>query len=205
MNSLNKITGDKKVIVGLLVILLIVSTIQGVFLIKMYRAAHHGLSDNEVVQTFTKDFGPKDNFFKSFNQQTWNPAAEFQNMRRQMNRMLNDSYNRFRLSPFWDNGPEDIFLPQTDILDKKDSYIIKMNIPGSDKTKIETNIKGDTLTIKATTEIDQKSKGEKYLRMERGTGTFERSISLPGPVKGAAMKTEYKNGVLTIILPKAKG
>lgn len=204
MNSLKKIIGDKKVLAGLLVILLIISTIQGVFLIKMYRSAHRGLSENELVQSFNKDFNQPDNFFKPFTQQNWNPMIEFQNMRRQMNKMLDDSYNHFRLSPFWNNGLKDIFLPQTDILDEKDSYVIKMNIPGSDSTKIEANIKGDILTVKAKTEIYPKNgKDEKYLRMERGTGVFERSISLPGPVRGAAMKTEYKNGVLTIILPKA--
>ncbi|MFW8600174.1 Hsp20/alpha crystallin family protein [Desulfobacterota bacterium M19] len=203
MNNLKKITGDKKVLVGLLIILLIISTIQGVFLIKMYRSAHQGLSNDGALLTFNKDFSPKDNFFNPFKQQNWNPVTEFQNMRRQMNRMLDNSYNRFRLSPFWDNE-SDIFLPQTDILDKKDSYVIKMNIPGSDRTKIETEIKGGILTVKAKTEIYKKSsEGETYLRMERGTGIFERSISLPGPVKGGAMKTEYKNGVLTIILPKA--
>ena len=206
MNSLKKMIGNKKVLTGLLIILFIVSTIQGVFLVKMYRSAHQGLSEDEIVQTFNKDFSPKGDFLKPFNQQPWNPVTEFQNMRRQMNRMLDDSYNRFRLSPLWDNGSKDIFLPPTDILDKKGDYVIKMNIPGSDRTKIETNVKGDILTVKAKTESYKKSgKGEKYLRMERDTGIFERSISLPGPVRGAAMKTEYKNGVLTIILPKANG
>ncbi len=47
-------------------------------------------------------------------------------------------------------------------------------------------------------------KSDNYLKMERSTGIFQRSIQLPGPVKSDAMETFYKNGVLTIILPKQR-
>lgn len=47
-------------------------------------------------------------------------------------------------------------------------------------------------------------KSDNYLKMERSTGIFQRSIQLSGPVKSGAMETFYKNGVLTIILPKQR-
>jgi HSP20 family protein len=69
-------------------------------------------------------------------------------------------------------------------------------------------IEGQQLSISIQTEHinkqDQDDAGKnQYHRQERFSGTYQRSITLPSPVKESAMKTDYKNGVLTIILPKA--
>ena len=78
-----------------------------------------------------------------------------------------------------------------------------MNIPGSDKAEIQVDVEGDTLTVKVKTQTGQKKKdSDSYLRMERRMGSFQRTITLPGPVDSGAMETEYEDGVLTIILPK---
>jgi HSP20 family protein len=124
-------------------------------------------------------------------------------MQERMDRMFNDSYNRFRLSPFFDENKKDTFLPQTDLIEEDDRYIVKMNIPGSDKAEIQVDVEGDTLTVKAKTQTGQKKKdSDSYLRMERRMGSFQRTLTLPGPVDSGAMETEYEDGVLTIILPK---
>jgi len=203
MNVYEKITKNKNLLLGLVVLLLCILAVQSFFLIKLYRSVEHGNSVKELSQEFEKEFKLEDDFFKPFDDQAWDPFNEFQNMRERMDRMFNDSYNRFRLSPFFDENKKDTFLPQTDLIEEDDRYVIKMNIPGSEKAEIQVDVEGDTLTVKAKTQTAKKDKNsDSYLRMERRMGSFQRTLTLPGPVDSGAMETEYEDGVLTIILPK---
>lgn len=205
MSFYEKITKNKNLLLGLVVLLLCISAVQSFFLIKLYRSVEHGNSAEKLSQEFDKEFKLEDGFFKPFDDQAWDPFDEFQNMRERMDRMFDDSYNRFKLSPFFDedNKGKSTFLPQTDLIEEDDKYVVKMNIPGSDKAEIQVDVEGDTLTVKAKTQTAQKKKdSDSYLRMERRMGSFQRALTLPGPVDSGAMETKYEDGVLTIILPK---
>ena len=80
-----------------------------------------------------------------------------------------------------------------------------MNIPGSEKAEINVDVTDDTLNVRAKIQTNRRNeKGNSWHRMERSMGSFERSLTLPGPVDAGAVKTEYEDGVLTIILPKQK-
>ncbi|MEJ2333717.1 MAG: Hsp20/alpha crystallin family protein [Desulfobulbaceae bacterium] len=203
MSVYEKITNNKNLLLGLVVLLLCVSAVQSFFLIKLYKSVEHDNSAEELSQELEKEFKLEDDFLKPFDDHSWSPFDEFQSMQERMDRMFNDSYNRFRLSPFFDENKKDTFLPQTDLIEEDDRYIVKMNIPGSDKAEIQVDVEGDTLTVKAKTQTGQKKKdSDSYLRMERRMGSFQRTLTLPGPVDSGAMETEYEDGVLTIILPK---
>ena len=205
MSNLKKILENKKILLGLVVLFLVISTVQSIFLVKLYRSVNADMSGNEFTRDFGKDFGLKDDFLKPFDNKNWDPFEEFQSMQERMDRMFDDSYNRFRLSPFFGEGKKDTFLPQTDLLEESDRYVVKMNIPGADKAEIQVDIEGDTLTVKAKTQIGKENKkGDTFLRLERSMGSIQRSIPLPGPVVSGEMITEYEDGVFTIILPKQK-
>ena len=206
MSVYEKITKNKNLLLGLVVLLLCVSAVQSFFLIKLYKSVGHDNSSEELSQELEKEFKLEDDFFKPFDDQSWSPSDEFQSMRDRMDRMdrmFNDSYNRFRLSPLFDDNKKDTFLPQTDLIEEDDRYVVKMNIPGSDKAEIQVDVEGEILTVKAKTQTAQKKEeSDSYLRMERRMGSFQRTLTLPGPVDSGAMETEYADGVLTIILPK---
>ena len=102
MNVYEKITNNKNLLIGLVVLLLCISTVQSFFLIKLYRSVEHGNSAEELSQEFEKEFKLEDDFLKPFDDHSWSPFDEFQSMQERMDRMFNDSYNRFRLSPFFD-------------------------------------------------------------------------------------------------------
>ena len=203
MDLSKKVIKNKRILIGLVCFLLLISIGQSVFIVKLHRSSNQDKTENKVSKEFEKYFSLEDDFFKPFNNQDWNPFEEFQSMRERMDRMFDDSYNRFKLSPFFDKNKEkkNKILPQTDLSDEGDKYVVKMNIPGSEKTEIEANIEGDLLTVKAKILAE---KGNKYLQMERSTGFFQRSIPLPEPVDNDAMETSYEDGVLTITLPKQK-
>ena len=91
-----------------------------------------------------------------------------------------------------------------DVYQDKDSIIIKSTIAGVKPEDIDISLQNDLLTIKGKRDADTNIKQEDYFYQECYWGSFSRSIILPVEVKIEETKAELKNGILTIILPKAK-
>lgn len=92
---------------------------------------------------------------------------------------------------------------KVDIKETDKEYIIEADLPGFDKDDIEVEIANDTLTISAKKEDEKEEKGENYIRKERRRGEFARSFGIRG-VDHNKIAAEYKNGVLTLTLPKTE-
>ena len=75
-------------------------------------------------------------------------------------------------------------------------------VPGMLKEEIKINISENTLTIKGEKKEEKKEDDHNYHRVERRYGTFQRSFTLPTQIRGNKVKATYKDGVLTITLPK---
>lgn len=93
-------------------------------------------------------------------------------------------------------------MPSVDMEEKNNSYIVRVDIPGLDKDKIELTVRGEILTIQGVRETSNQEQSGSYYTQERSYGSFSRSLRLPGPVDDANVKADYQNGVLTITLPK---
>lgn len=93
-------------------------------------------------------------------------------------------------------------IPAIDVYDKKDRVVIETALPGVDPKKVNIAIEQGILTINGSserkTEVDEKN----YYRKEIRSGSFMRQISLPVGVKEKDAKAEFKDGILTIELPK---
>ncbi len=98
------------------------------------------------------------------------------------------------------------FMPTMDIEETAAAYVVRADVPGLDKDKIDVTVRGNMLTIQGVRETGSETKDEKagYYSQERSYGSFARSVMLPGPVDEANIKADYKNGVLTITLPKTQ-
>lgn len=94
---------------------------------------------------------------------------------------------------------------RTDIRDEGEKYILESELPGFDKKDIDLDISGSYLTISAEhhTENDQKDEKGNYIRRERSFGSYKRSFDI-SDVNTEQINAEYKNGILTIDLPKKK-
>ncbi len=94
---------------------------------------------------------------------------------------------------------------RTDIKDAGDKYIMESELPGFEKEDIKLDINGDYLVISAErkTEKDDSDENGKYIRRERTYGTYKRSFGI-SDVNSEEISAEYKNGILTISLPKKK-
>jgi len=92
--------------------------------------------------------------------------------------------------------------PVVDIFDKDDHIVITAEIPGVDKDRVSVDVKERVLTLRGERSGDNEVKKDNYYRRERVYGSFERSFTLPENVDSEKITAEFKDGVLTIEVPK---
>ncbi|MFA5168617.1 MAG: Hsp20/alpha crystallin family protein [Candidatus Omnitrophota bacterium] len=136
------------------------------------------------------------------------PWEAFDNMSRRMNSLIQHAFTFG--SPLFQNTSQSTgfdFTPAVDLEETKDAYIVKSDLPGLEKDKIDLTVKENVLTIEGVRETTSQTQDQKggYYAQERSYGSFARSLSLPGPVDESKIVAAYKNGVLTITLPKVPG
>lgn len=140
-----------------------------------------------------------DDFFKG---RSWNPYEEMQHMQDEMEQLFGNSFSRFHLnSPLGSLSK----MPDIDLQEKPDHYLVTVNAPGANESSINVKLEGQILDISIKTEQGKEENSDQnnnYRYRERFIGEFKRVITLPGPADAAKMKTEYRNGVLTINIPK---
>jgi HSP20 family protein len=96
--------------------------------------------------------------------------------------------------------------PNVEVSENKDKVVVKAEVPGIDAKDLEVSCEDPRrLTIKGEKKQEKEEKGEHSYRSERTYGAFARTISLPAPVDAAKAEASFKNGVVTITLPKAAG
>ena len=134
---------------------------------------------------------------------SFDPMADFHNYREALRQMLESGWVLPRdLMPSAMNA---VVIP-VDVLDNGPDLIVKASLPGVRPEDVTISILGDTLTIKASMneEDDTNVKGATYLRHERRASNFVRSLGLPMPVEAENADARFKNGVLTLTLPKSE-
>lgn len=92
--------------------------------------------------------------------------------------------------------------PAVDIYDKGAEVVIHAEVPGMNKDDIDVHVENNVLTIRGKKERKEEAKEDGYFRTERSYGTFSRSFSLPTTVDVSKIVAEYKDGILTLSLPK---
>ena len=107
-----------------------------------------------------------------------------------------------RLRKRWLEGGE--WSPPVDVIDKKESIIVKVELPGIDKKDVKISLSENTLTVRGERKEEQEVKKENYYCSERVRGSYSRTIALPVDIDKSNAKASFKNGVLEIILPKTE-
>ena len=113
-------------------------------------------------------------------------------------RVFEDAVSRFLAEPA-SNRP---WSPAVDIYETENELVLKADLPEVPEKDIDIHVENNMLTIRGERKFEQKVKQDNYLRVERAYGAFSRSFSLPNTVDTEAIKAEYKNGVLSVIMPK---
>ncbi len=127
----------------------------------------------------------------------WDPFRNLSGLQEQVNRLF-DSGLRGRS----DESALTTWAPSVDIYETENELVLKADLPEVAEKDIDIHIENNMLTVRGERKFEQKVKEENYLRVERSYGSFSRSFSLPNTVDTDAIKAEYKNGVLTVTMPK---
>ena len=118
---------------------------------------------------------------------------------------IRDEINRLFESPY-ENG-SDVFntwAPALDVYEDNENLIVQAELPGMKKEDIDISLHDNVITVSGERKNEKKYEGAKTSREERFFGRFTRSISLPKQVDSGRVKASYKDGLLTVTLPKAE-
>jgi HSP20 family protein len=121
-------------------------------------------------------------------------------MQREINRMF-DSFFRGTLS---DTDELTAWSPSVDIAERENDCVVKVELPGVSKDDVRITLQDNTLTIRGEKKQEKESKESNYHRVERSYGSFQRTFTLPTAVRADKVDASYKDGILSITLPKAE-
>lgn len=136
----------------------------------------------------------------------WNPARELAmwpsdlfGIQREMNRMFDGFFRGTRD----EESALMAWAPVVDIAEHDDEYVVKVELPGVNKEDVKITLESNILTIGGEKKQEKETKKENYHRVERSYGSFQRSFTLPTMVKSDKIDAIYKDGILSVSLPKA--
>jgi HSP20 family protein len=124
----------------------------------------------------------------------------FQQLRDEMTRLLGGFFGP-SFDGLWPGGAND--QPAINLWDQGDDLMAEMELPGVKSEQIDVSVAGDQLTVKVE-RPDTIKEDVIYHRRERPTGSFSRTMTLPYGIDASRVEADWKNGVLTLKLPKAE-
>lgn len=148
-------------------------------------------------------FVMNDPFFSApFGGVATDPFRELQMMQQRMDRMFDQAFGRMGGS----RGPADgvNWSPQGEFEETEDAYIYRFDLPGVDKNSVSVTVEDNQMTVEGSRESKvEEDDGGQAIRREIFHGSFRRVLTIPPDVNVSAMKSEMKDGVLTVTLPKS--
>ena len=110
------------------------------------------------------------------------------------------------MSRFWEGNQQELFTgaftPSLDLSEAENAYEVRMDVPGMDAKDIDVKVHGNVVTLSGSRKEERTEKGKTFHRLERRSGAFSRTLSLPCDIKEDEVAAEYTNGVLSVTLPK---
>ena len=122
-------------------------------------------------------------------------------MRREMDRIFDRFSEAWPFRGFSETGR---WMPSVDVSETDKEVIVRAELPGMDPKEIDISLSGNVLTIKGERKHEREEKKENFHLVERGSGSFSRTLQLPVEVKADKVKASYKDGVLSISMPKTE-
>jgi HSP20 family protein len=118
-------------------------------------------------------------------------------LQEQFHRLFNEAWDRSS-----DEGGLTAWAPAVDIYETEHELVVQADLPDIKPEELDIRVENNILTIRGERKFEKKVNENNYLRLERTYGSFSRSFSLANTVDSAAIKAEYKDGVLTLTVPK---
>jgi HSP20 family protein len=131
---------------------------------------------------------------------TWTPFEGLNKVQSRINDLFDESFGRS-----WPNAAAGrAWYPSVDILESKEAYVLRAELPGMNKEDFNLELKEGTLTLTGERKFTKPAEGVEYRSVERVTGKFVRSFTVPETVKHDGIQATYKDGILEVHIPKAE-
>ena len=131
----------------------------------------------------------------------WEPFEGLNRLHSRINDLFDENFSWARALPSATAGT---WLPPVDILESKDAYLIRADLPGMKKEDFHLEVNDGTLTLSGERKSESLADGVEYHRNERVNGRLSRSFYLPQTVKQDGITASYQDGILEIHVPKAE-
>jgi HSP20 family protein len=128
------------------------------------------------------------------------PFADVVSLRDVMERLFDDRF----FSPFWVGDGERRVAPALDLYTTPEAVIAKVALPGVKPEDVDVTIGDDLVRISGTFEEEKETTEAGYVHKELSQGRFSRSFAPPTAIKASSAKAEFKDGLLTLTLPKSE-
>ena len=130
----------------------------------------------------------------------WEPARELHSIQHEVNRLFGTLFD----APITARAgaASRSWIPAMDLVEEKDEYVLHADLPGLSEKDVKIELEDNVLSISGTRRSEQENRKEGYYRVERATGSFSRSLTLPEGVDPESIRAQFENGVLEVRIPK---
>jgi HSP20 family protein len=130
----------------------------------------------------------------------WEPVRELNTIQSEMNRLFNSFFES--TSP--GNGPTSVrrWIPAMDLVESDEDFVLHADLPGLGEDDVKIELEDNVLTVSGERKLEHEDRKEGYYRVERASGAFRRSLTLPEGIDPERIAASFENGVLEVRIPK---
>ena len=130
----------------------------------------------------------------------WEPVRELNTIQSEMNRLFNTYFD----APAPGNGGSTLrrWIPAMDLVETDGDFVLRADLPGVNEDDVKIELEDHVLTISGERKAEHEERKEGYYRVERSSGAFTRTLTLPEGVDPGAIKASFDRGVLEVRIPK---
>jgi HSP20 family protein len=133
----------------------------------------------------------------------WEPAREINSLQQEMNRLFSTFFDAPTAAAGGSGGGgARRWIPAMDLVETEEDFVLRADLPGMTRGDVDLSLEDSVLTVSGERKADHEERSEGFYRIERATGSFSRSLTLPEGVDGDAIAATFDNGVLEVRIPK---
>jgi HSP20 family protein len=128
----------------------------------------------------------------------WEPVRELHSIQQEMNRLFDTVFD----TPTGGGGQARRWMPAMDLVETDDHFVLRADLPGMGEGDVKIEVQDNVLTLSGERAFSTESKKDGFVRLERASGSFARSLTLPDGVDLDAISASFDKGVLEVRVPK---
>src|SRR5436190_23614385 len=130
----------------------------------------------------------------------WEPVRELNTLQSEMNRLFNTLFDA--PVPGDGGGAARRWIPAMDLVETDEDFVLRADLPGLSESDVNIELEDAVLTVSGERKSEHEERKEGYYRVERASGAFSRSLTLPEGVNPEGIKASFDRGVLEVRIPK---